>query len=55
MSLRKYGIPEKCMYCVNCNFSYTQENMGAADEHIKNNESTKHKKGKKGWEFIELL
>ena len=55
MFLRKYGIPEKGMHCVNCNYSYTQEKMGAVEKHNQNNESKKRKKGKRGCEFIEFL
>ena len=55
MFLRKYRILEKGIYCVNCNFSYTEGKMGAAEKHIQNNESTKHKNGKKGCKFIEFL
>ena len=32
MFLRKYGILEKGIYCVNCNFSYTEGKMGAAEK-----------------------
>ena len=47
MFLRKYGIPEKSIHFVNCNFRYTQEKMGAADKHIQTNEykTQKRKKG----------
>ena len=55
MFLQKYGIPEKGIHCVNCNFSYFQEKMAAVGKHIQNNEATKYKKGKKGCEFIALL
>ena len=55
MFWRKYGIPEKGIHCVNCNFSYTEEKMGAVEKYIQTNESTKYKKGKKGCEFIEFL
>ena len=48
MFLRKYGIPEKGIHCVNCNYSYTQEKMGAVEKHIQNNESKKRKKEKGG-------
>ena len=55
MFLQKYGIPEKGIHCVNCNFSYTQEKMAAAEKHIQNNETTQHKKGKMRCNFIKLL
>ena len=55
MFLYKFVIPEKGIYCVNCNFSYTEEKMGAAEKHIQNNESIKCKNGKKGCEFTEYL
>ena len=48
-------LPEKGTHCVNCSFSYTQEKMAAAEKHIKNNETTQHKKGKMRCNFIELL
>ena len=54
MFSRKYGIPEKDIHCINCNFSYTQEKMGAVEKHIQNNESTKCKK-RKGCNFIKFL